>query len=85
RLFMSNPEIRPMMNAIGMLFEVDFNFDGAVEVDDAAICFECSAGAEIGIVPAGCTTQRFADTDLDNDGDADLHDFAAFQQIFTGP
>lgn len=85
RLFMSNPEIRPMLNAIPMLYEIDFDFDGDIELDDAAVFFDCTVGADINTVPPGCTTLQFADSDLDNDGDVDAHDFAIVQQICTGP
>lgn len=84
RLFMANPEIRPMMQAIGMFFEVDFDTDGDVDADDFALLESCLAGPG-SACPGGCTGNHFPDSDLDNDGDVDLGDAAMFQQVFTGP
>ena len=83
-LFMANPEIRPMMQALGMFYEVDFDTDGAVAADDFAVFANCLGGPG-NACPGGCTGSRFADSDLDRDGDADLADAAIFQRIFTGP
>ena len=85
RLFMSNPEIRPMMTAIGMYYEVDYDKDGDIDTNDYAVFSDCVDGPGNTIAPAGCTVADFADSDLDNDGDVDLHDAAIFQQLFDQP
>jgi hypothetical protein len=85
RLFMSNPEIRPMMTAIGMFFEVDFDQDGDVDVADHAVFADCVGGPDNATAPGGCAAPDFTDADLDNDGDVDLHDAAIFQQLFDSP
>jgi len=82
RLFMSNPEIRPMMTAIGMFFEVDFDADGDVDLADHAVFADCVAGPDEATPPAGCAAADFADADLDGDGDVDLIDAAIFQTLF---
>jgi hypothetical protein len=79
-LFMANPEIKPMMNAIGMFYEVDFDQDGDVDGGDWLTFAGCFAGSER---QPGCI---FADAaDLDLDGDADLTDAAILQQLPTFP
>lgn len=83
KLFMANPEIRPMMHAIGMHYEVDFDADGNVKIDDFNIFAGCLAGPG-NPCPGGCTGDRFPDSDLDNDGDVDLEDAAVFERVFTG-
>jgi hypothetical protein len=85
KLFMSNPEIGPMMQSIGMLFEVDYDLDGDIDAADFAIAANCMAGPEVATLPPGCTQTQFDDADLDNDGDADMRDAAIFQELFTGP
>lgn len=85
RLFMSNPEIAPMMAAIGMHYEVDFDTDGDVDVADFATFADCVDGPGDATAPAGCTAGDFADSDLDNDGDVDLHDAAIVQQLAGQP
>lgn len=56
----------------------DCDGDGDVDGDDFAIFCGCVGGPDVSY-PAGCDA-----ADLDLDGDADLHDFARFQQAFTG-
>ncbi|MCB9849997.1 MAG: hypothetical protein H6817_04760 [Phycisphaerales bacterium] len=85
KLFMANPEIRPMMTAIGMLYEVDFDQDGDIDTDDHAVFADCLAGPENATVPGGCSAGEFADADLDNDGDVDMADAAIFQRLFDVP
>jgi hypothetical protein len=84
KLFMANPEIRPMMQAIGLYFEVDFDTDGQVDAADLAVFAGCLAGAGAPC-PGGCTGSHFPDSDLDRDADVDLADGAIFQRVFTGP
>lgn len=78
--FMANPEIRPMLRAIGMYDEVDFDFDGDVDASDFETFARCLAGPGAPRPPA-CTPQEFADADLDNDGDVDAVDAAIFQRL----
>lgn len=84
-LFMSNPEIGPMMQAIGMYYEVDYDTDGDIDAGDLAIFAQCNAGVDVTTPPGGVTQSQFDDADLDNDGDVDMHDAAVFQRLFTGP
>jgi hypothetical protein len=84
KLFMANPEIRPMMHTIAMYYEVDFDTDGNVDFNDFAVLAGC-LGGPANACPGGCTGNHFADADLDNDGDVDLQDAAVFQRLFTGP
>lgn len=85
RVFMSNPEIRPMMTAIGMFFEVDFDTDGDIDGADYAVFADCIGGPNTTVPPAGCTAGEFADSDLDNDGDVDLNDALTFISLFDTP
>lgn len=82
-LFMSNPEIGPMMQAINMFFEVDFDDDGDIDVADFAVFANCLSGPDETTVPDGCTPEQFEDADLDNDSDVDLRDAAVFQRLFA--
>ncbi len=77
-LFMSNPEIKPMMQAIGMFYEVDFDQSGAVDAADLDVFAACQAGPQ---ASPGCSAPTGADADLDNDDDADMHDIAVMQQL----
>jgi hypothetical protein len=79
-LFMSNPEIAGMLRAIGIDYEVDFNSDGYVGVDDWAVFVTCFAGPNAP-KPPGPTANQFSAADLDNDGDVDLADAAIFQRL----
>ncbi|MFN0134572.1 MAG: glucoamylase family protein [Phycisphaerae bacterium] len=81
RLFMSNPEIAPMMNAVAMRYEIDFDLDGDVDATDMAIALTAMAGPGVTTGPPGVTPAQFADSDLDNDGDVDMHDAAIGQQL----
>jgi hypothetical protein len=85
RLFMQNPEIRPMMTAISMFYEVDTDFDGDIDAADAEDFFGCFGGPDVLTPPGGCLPGAFIDTDLDGDGDADMADARIFQELFTGP
>ncbi|HNO76962.1 MAG TPA: glucoamylase family protein [Phycisphaerae bacterium] len=85
RVFMSNPEIRPMMTAIGMYFEVDFDTDGDIDGADYAVFAECIGGPNTTTPPAGCSAGEFADSDLDNDGDVDLYDAVTFITLYDTP
>jgi hypothetical protein len=85
RLFMSNPEIRGAMTAIGMFFEVDFDQDGDIDAADYAVIADCVGGPGAAAAPGGCSASEFAGADLDNDGDVDLHDAAIFQALFDVP
>jgi hypothetical protein len=85
RVFMANPEIRPMMAAIEMRFEVDYDADGDTDTADYAVFAGCLGGAGATTAPAGCSAARFGDSDLDNDGDVDLNDAAILQRLFDVP
>ncbi|MFH1747189.1 MAG: glucoamylase family protein [Planctomycetota bacterium] len=82
-LFMSNPEIRPMMQSIGMFHEVDFDTDGDIDPMDLAIFAGCFSGPDES--DGGCPGGLFDDSDLDNDNDVDLRDAAVFQELFHVP
>lgn len=79
-LFMSNPEIAPMMQSIGMFYEADFNHSGSVDAADLNPFATCLAGPDNG-VPSGVSATTFNLADLDNDGDVDLNDTAIFQRL----
>lgn len=85
RLFMSNPEIAPMLHAIGMDYEVDYDLDGDIDDADFTIAAGCMAGPNVTTPPPGCTQAQFDNADLDNDNDTDMQDAAVFQRLFTGP
>ncbi len=85
RVFMSNPEIRPMMTAIGMYFEVDYDTDGDIDGADYAVFADCIGGPNTTTPPAGCSAGEFADSDLDNDGDVDLYDAVTFITLYDTP
>ena len=80
---MANPEIRPMMTAIDMYFDVDFEYDGDIDAADFAVFANCLAGPDVTTVPEGCTPAQFAGSDLDDDDDVDLRDAAIFQTLFA--
>jgi len=56
----------------------DCDSDGYVDPDDFAQFVTCMDGPDSG------TTEGCGCTDLDNDGDVDLMDFATLQRLFTG-
>jgi hypothetical protein len=61
----------------------DVNLDGIVDVEDFMLWSGCMAGP--GNPNPGCDPLHFPTSDLDGDGDADLHDFAAFQRVLPAP
>ena len=78
RLFMQNPEIRPMLAAIGFAYEPDLNHDGVIDAADTFLSFALLGGpdeAPLGDPEAGVACDR------DEDGDFDLIDFAALQRF----
>lgn len=81
-LFMSNPEIAPMMQAIGMHYEVDYDKDGAIGINDFDVFAGCLGGPD---VVGACGPDTAAAADLDRDDDVDLGDMQVFQRLFTGP
>lgn len=85
KLFMRNPEINPMLAAIGLYYDVDFDTDGDIDGDDLPVFTTALAGPQIATPPPGVTAAEFALADLDGDGDVDLHDAALLQTLFTGP
>ena len=49
-----------------------------------AVSAVCYAGAAVTIPPPGCTDDQSCSSDIDDDGDVDLADFATFALNFTG-
>jgi hypothetical protein len=60
----------------------DLNGNCATDLPDAAMFVDCIAGPA-SPAPLECQPQRFARADLDNDGDADLADFATLVNAFV--
>ncbi len=58
----------------------DFDLDLHVDAPDLRIQGSCTTGPGVGLVTPDC-----AHTDLDEDGDVDLADFAVLQTCFSGP
>ena len=73
---MSNPEIQPMMTAIGMIYDIDYDADGDVSATDMLNFAGCLNGVDVTTPPAGCSPLEFDFADLDEDGDADMADAA---------
>ena len=63
----------------------DANHDGDVDVADFPKFLDCLAGPGVTTAPAGCSDYDFWALDLEQDGDVDLADLAAFELIFTTP
>lgn len=80
RLFMSNPEIRPMLAAIGFVFEPDLDSDGKLTPADGVMALELLAGPDH--APSGDPEAGRA-CDQDEDGDVDLADWAGLQPQFN--
>jgi hypothetical protein len=57
----------------------DYDRDGDVDMDDAALFAGCMAGPDAAMDPAR------AHADLDGDNDVDAADFAMAQHHYTGP
>jgi len=83
-LFMSNPEIEPMMRSIGFRYDVDFDGDGYVTSNDLAVFANCMAGPQIAAPPVGVTQQQFDLADLERDAGVDMHDLAIMQRLSSG-
>ncbi len=77
-LFMSNPEIGPMLAAVGLLWEIDFDRDGAVDADDWLTFAPCLGGVDE--LPP-CSELIARPSDLDLDADVDLADVAVAQRL----
>ena len=60
------------------------DIDCDVDADDFALFAACMPGPDITVPPGGCDPTHFGNSDLDNDGDADLADFAIMNRQFTG-
>jgi hypothetical protein len=84
KLFMRNPEIKPMLRSIGWSLEGDLNDDGFVDPADHALFTGCFSGPDNGAVPGGCPADRFAECDLDDDDDVDLADWKIFARFVDG-
>ena len=83
RLFMQVPEIQAMMPTIAMYYEVDFDQSGTVDFADWQVFAGCLFGPET--PNGGCFIGNFADSDVDKDGDADMHDFSVLQMLINAP
>ncbi len=59
----------------------DFNGDFRVDLDDHAIFVVCSGSPSNADPPQDCTDAQFDATDLEDDDDVDLGDFAIFQRL----
>lgn len=60
----------------------DIDADGDADFADFERFSACLAGPEVTTPPAGCTPDEFDRSDMEDDGDVDLWDFALFQQVF---
>lgn len=80
RMFMANPEIKPMLQSIGWTLTGDLDGDGEIDLTDYTLFEGCLTGPGEGALPPGCS-----DADLDGNGRVDLRDVAIFQQVFQGP
>jgi hypothetical protein len=81
RLFMSNPEIRPMLDAIGFEFEPDLDHDGVLTPVDGLAALDHLAGPDLS--PLGDSEAGMA-CDQDGDGDVDAADWAGLHVRFGG-
>jgi hypothetical protein len=80
RLFMQNPEIEGMMEVIGMYYEVDYDLDGDIDIDDFDQFSDCLNGP---LAPPGaCSAAQQADSDLNNDEVVDMGDVSILQRLF---
>jgi hypothetical protein len=77
RLFMSNPEIKPMLQSIGWSFDADIDGNGDVDSQDFDVFAGCMSGPDASPSP-GCEA-----ADLNEDGAVDLADLAELQAAFT--
>lgn len=59
----------------------DIDGDCQVTAADFVLIAGCLAGPDVHTPPPGCDPQHFDSSDLDEDGDVDLRDFAEFQQL----
>jgi hypothetical protein len=79
KLFMSNPEIRPMLQSIGWTFDGDLDGDGFVDGTDFTMFAGCMTG------PDATYTTGCDGADLVADSHIDLSDLAVFQTAFSAP
>jgi hypothetical protein len=59
----------------------DLNCDGSVNPNDHTVFASCLTGPSGSTEPSGCSADEFLRSDLDDDSDVDMVDFAAFQVI----
>ncbi|MBI5863160.1 MAG: hypothetical protein HZB38_01340 [Planctomycetes bacterium] len=83
-LFMANPEIAPMLHAIGFRYDVDFDSDGDIDAADGDVFLGAIASPDVLTPPPGVPQPVFDLADLDGDGDVDLADYLIMQRLFTG-
>ncbi len=62
----------------------DLNSDGLVNHSDLALFAQCVNGPDVSTPPPGCDPVLFAASDLNDDSDVDLADFATFQSLPGG-
>jgi plastocyanin len=73
-----------MVGSIRVTVPGDFNGDLNVDLEDYAQLADCLGGPDQTIPPTGCPALEFNRVEMDDDGDVDLRDFAAFQRAFGG-
>ncbi|MCA9244425.1 MAG: hypothetical protein KDA32_10750, partial [Phycisphaerales bacterium] len=79
RMFMRNPEIHPMLSAIGFAYEPDLNHDGTIDAADAVLAIPLMTGPDMG-APTGADEEALRACDRDGDEDLDMADIAVFQR-----
>jgi hypothetical protein len=85
KLFMANPEIKPMLVDIGWSFTGDLNSDTHIDLTDYALLAGCMSGPDVSTPPPGCAPESFDSADLDDDHDVDVADMAIFSRLFETP
>jgi hypothetical protein len=82
RLFMQNPEIRPMMDAIGFVYQPDLDNDGLFDGADGVLLLDMDLLGGPEQVSQGDPEAATA-CDGDEDGDLDVADFQGLQVLLS--
>jgi len=61
----------------------DVDANSVVDASDWALMAPCFTGAGVATAPVGCALETFEYADVERDGDVDLRDAAAFQNVYT--